>query len=153
MKLSDFLLFVANKHLLPKTKDQVEAELKSQGEIPGKKQKIWKWMSIRAMTSSFKTVWKDLNAKIEARYKEQDDLCLNWLVDDFGIYDKIAKIAPTPVVKGAAKRLRDEAITKVEGKTWTVIEDWLKKFEGMVDFATFFRTGKDDFTGLSQGML
>ena len=153
MKLSDFLLFVANKHLLPKTKDQVEAELKSQGEIPGKKQKIWKWMSIRAMTSSFKTVWKDLNAKIEARYKEQDDLCLNWLVDDFGIYDKIAKIAPTPVVKGAAKRLRDEAITKVEGKTWTVIEDWLKKFEGMVDFATFFRTGKDDFTGLSQGIL
>ena len=153
MKLSDFLLFVANKHLLPKTKDQVEAELKSQGEIPGKKQKIWKWMSIRAMTSSFKTVWKDLNAKIEARYKEQDDLCLNWLVDDFGIYDKIAKIAPTPVVKGVAKRLRDEAITKVEGKTWTVIEDWLKKFEGMVDFATFFRTGKDDFTGLSQGML
>ena len=153
MKLSDFLLFVANKHLLPKTKDQVEAELKSQGEIPGKKQKIWKWMSIRAMTSSFKTVWKDLNAKIEAHYKEQDDLCLNWLVDDFGIYDKIAKIAPTPVVKGAAKRLRDEAITKVEGKTWTVIEDWLKKFEGMVDFATFFRTGKDDFTGLSQGML
>ena len=153
MKLSDFLLFVANKHLLPKTKDQVEAELKSQGEIPGKKQKIWKWMSIRAMTSSFKTVWKDLNAKIEARYKEQDDLCLNWLVDDFGIYDKIAKIAPTSVVKGAAKRLRDEAITKVEGKTWTVIEDWLKKFEGMVDFATFFRTGKDDFTGLSQGIL
>lgn len=153
MKLSDFLLFVANKHLLPKTKDQVEAELKSQGEIPGKKQKIWKWMSIRAMTSSFKTVWKDLNAKIEARYKEQDDLCLNWLVDDFGIYDKIAKIAPTPVVKGAAKRLRDEAITKVEGKTRSVIEDWLKKFEGMVDFATFFRTGKDDFTGLSQGML
>ncbi len=153
MKLSDFLLFVANKHLLPKTKDQVEAELKSQGEIPGKKQKIWKWMSIRAMTSSFKTVWKDLNAKIEARYKEQDDLCLNWLVDDFGIYDKIAKIAPTPVVKGAAKRLRDEAITKVEGKTRSVIEDWLKKFEGMVDFATFFRTGKDDFTGLSQGIL
>ena len=153
MKLSDFLLFVANKHLLPKTKDQVEAELKSQGEIPGKKQKIWKWMSIRAMTSSFKMVWKDLNAKIEARYKEQDDLCLNWLVDDFGIYDKIAKIAPTPVVKGAAKRLRDEAITKVEGKTRSVIEDWLKKFEGMVDFATFFRTGKDDFTGLSQGML
>ena len=153
MKLSDFLLFVANKHLLPKTKDQVEAELKSQGEIPGKKQKIWKWMSIRAMTSSFKTVWKDLNAKIEAHYKEQDDLCLNWLVDDFGIYDKIAKIAPTPVVKGAAKRLRDEAITKVEGKTRSVIEDWLKKFEGMVDFATFFRTGKDDFTGLSQGML
>ena len=153
MKLSDFLLFVANKHLLPKTKDQVEAELKSQGEIPGKKQKIWKWMSIRAMTSSFKTVWKDLNAKIEARYKEQDDLCLNWLVDDFGIYDKIAKIAPTTVVKGAAKRLRDEAITKVEGKTRSVIEDWLKKFEGMVDFATFFRTGKDDFTGLSQGIL
>ena len=153
MKLSDFLLFVANKHLLPKTKDQVEAELKSQGEIPGKKQKIWKWMSIRAMTSSFKTVWKDLNAKIEAHYKEQDDLCLNWLVDDFGIYDKIAKIAPTTVVKGAAKRLRDEAITKVEGKTRSVIEDWLKKFEGMIDFATFFRTGKDDFTGLSQGIL
>ena len=56
-------------------------------------------------------------------------------------------------MKGAAKRLRDEAITKVEGKTRSVIEDWLKKFEGMVDFATFFRTGKDDFTGLSQGML
>ena len=153
MKLSDFLLFVANKHLLPKTKEQVEAELKTQGSIPGKKQKLWKRMSIRAMTSSLKTVWKDLNAKIEARYKEQDELCLNWLVDEFWIYDKIAKIAPTPVVKGAAKRLRDEAIAKVEGKNWSVIEDWLKKFEGMVDFATFFRTGKDDFTGLSQWIL
>ena len=83
MKLSDFLLFVANKHLLPKMKEQVEAELKTQGSIPGKKQKLWKRMSIRAMTSSFKTVWKDLNAKIEARYKEQDELCLNWLVDEF----------------------------------------------------------------------
>ena len=153
MKLSDFLLFVANKHLLPKTKEQVEAELKTQGSIPGKKQKLWKRMSIRAMTSSFKTVWKDLNAKIEARYKEQDELCLNWLVDEFWIYDKIAKIAPTAIVQGAAKRLRDEAIAKVEGKTWSVIEDWLKKFEGMVDFATFFRTGKDDFTGLSQWIL
>ena len=153
MKLSDFLLFVANKHLLPKTKEQVEAELKTQGEIPGKKQRVWKWMSIRAMTSSVKTVWKDLTAKIESRYKEQDDLCLNWLIDDFWIYDKIAKIIPWDVVKSAANSLRDEAISKVEGKTWAVIEDWLKRFEGMWDFATFFRTGKDDFTGLKQAAL
>lgn len=153
MKLSDFLLFVANKHLLPKTKEQVEAELKTQGEIPGKKQRVWKWMSIRAMTSSVKTVWKNLTAKIESRYKEQDEDCLNWLIDDFGIYDKIAKIVPWDVVKGAANSLRDEAISKVEGKTWAVIEDWLKRFEGMWDFATFFRTGKDDFTGLKQAAL
>ena len=153
MKLSDFLLFVANKHLLPKTKEQVEAELKTQGEIPGKKQRVWKWMSIRAMTSSVKTVWKNLTAKIESRYKEQDDLCLNWLIDDFWIYDKIAKIIPWDVVKSAANSLRDEAISKVEGKTWAVIEDWLKRFEGMWDFATFFRTGKDDFTGLKQAAL
>lgn len=153
MKLSDFLLFVANKHLLPKTKEQVEAELKTQGEIPGKKQRVWKWMSIRAMTSSVKTVWKNLTAKIESRYKEQDDLCLNWLIDDFWIYDKIAKIIPWDVVKSAANSLRDEAISKVEGKTWAVIEDWLKRFEGMWDFATFFRTGKDDFTGLKQATL
>ena len=153
MKLSDFLLFVANKHLLPKTKEQVEAELKTQGEIPGKKQRVWKWMSIRAMTSSVKTVWKNLTAKIESRYKEQDEDCLNWLIDDFGIYDKIAKIIPWDVVKSAANSLRDEAISKVEGKTWAVIEDWLKRFEGMWDFATFFRTGKDDFTGLKQAAL
>ena len=153
MKLSDFLLFVANKHLLPKTKEQVEAELKTQGDIPGKKQRVWKWMSIRAMTSSVKTVWKNLTAKIESRYKEQDDLCLNWLIDDFWIYDKIAKIIPWDVVKSAANSLRDEAISKVEGKTWAVIEDWLKRFEGMWDFATFFRTGKDDFTGLKQAAL
>lgn len=153
MKLSDFLLFVANKHLLPKAKEQVEAELKTQGEIPGKKQRVWKWMSIRAMTSSVKTVWKNLTAKIESRYKEQDEACLNWLIDDFGIYDKIAKIVPWDIVKGAANSLRDEAISKVEGKTWAVIEDWLKRFEGMWDFATFFRTGKDDFTGLEQAAL
>lgn len=153
MKLSDFLLFVANKHLLPKTKEQVEAELKTQGEIPGKKQRVWKWMSIRAMTSSVKTVWKNLTAKIESRYKEQDEDCLNWLIDDFWIYDKIAKIIPWDVVKSAANSLRDEAISKVEGKTWAVIEDWLKRFEGMWDFATFFRTGKDDFTGLKQAAL
>ena len=153
MKLSDFLLFVVNKHLLPKTKEQVEAELKTQGEIPGKKQRVWKWMSIRAMTSSVKTVWKNLTAKIESRYKEQDEDCLNWLIDDFWIYDKIAKIIPWDVVKSAANSLRDEAISKVEGKTWAVIEDWLKRFEGMWDFATFFRTGKDDFTGLKQAAL
>ena len=153
MKLSDFLLFVANKHLLPKTKEQVEAELKTQGDIPGKKQRVWKWMSIRAMTSSVKTVWKNLTAKIESRYKEQDEDCLNWLIDDFWIYDKIAKIIPWDVVKSAANSLRDEAISKVEGKTWAVIEDWLKRFEGMWDFATFFRTGKDDFTGLKQAAL
>lgn len=153
MKLSDFLLFVANKHLLPKTKDQVEAEIKSQGEVPGKKEKVWKWMSIRAMTSSIKTVWKNFTAKIEARYKEQDEACLNWLVDDFAIYDKIAKLIPAPIAKGAAKNLRDEAIAKLEGKNWGAIEDWLKKFEGMVDFATFFRTGKDDFTGIGQEAL
>jgi hypothetical protein len=35
------------------------------------------------------------------------------------------------VVKSAANSLRDEAISKVEGKTWAVIEDWLKRFEGM----------------------
>ena len=153
MKLSDFLLFVANKHLLPKTKEQVEAELKTQSDIPGKKQRVWKWMSIRAMTSSVKTVWKNLTAKIESRYKEQDEDCLNWLIDDFWIYDKIAKIIPWDVVKSAANSLRDEAISKVEGKTWAVIEDWLKRFEGMWDFATFFRTGKDDFTGLKQAAL
>ena len=153
MKLSDFLLFVANKHLLPKTKDQVEAELKSQWQIPWKQEKVWKWMSIHGMTSSIKTVWKNLQSKIDARYKEQDDACLAWLVDDFWIYDKIAKIIPADIVKGASWALRDEAIAKLEGKTWAGIEDWLKKFEGMVDFATFFRTGKDDFTGLSQGAL
>jgi hypothetical protein len=40
-------------------------------------------MSIHGMTSSIKTVWKNLQSKIDARYKEQDDACLAWLVDDF----------------------------------------------------------------------
>jgi hypothetical protein len=40
-------------------------------------------MSIHGMISSIKTVWKNLQSKIDTRYKEQDDACLAWLVDDF----------------------------------------------------------------------
>lgn len=147
MILSDFLLFIANKKLQPKTEQQAKAEQITIKNLEKKDQKGWKWLTIRGLTSGVKSVWGTLKKKVDEYYKDQDDEALAWLVNDFAIYDKIAKVAGiSSAVSWASAALRDEAISKQESLAWTPIERWLGKFEKMVDFPTFFKTGKDDVT-------
>lgn len=150
MSLSDFLLFVANKNLQPKTKEQAELELQAMKDVPSKVNRKWSFYSISSMSSAIKTVWKNMKSKVNAYYKEQDDACLSRLVNDFAIYDKIKNAVPFAAsVASASDTLADEARSKLESSIWSNIETWLKKFESMNDFATFFRTGKDELSGRS----
>lgn len=154
MTVSDFIFFVKNKHLQAKTAEQAEDEKTALNDIVGKKNKSWKWLTIQGLTKGVKSVVGSVKKKMDEYYKDQDDQAMAWLVNDFAIYDKIAKVVGfSDAAVWASGALRDEAIGKLEGVAWAPIESWLGKFEKMVDFATFFKTGKDDFTGLGLSSL
>lgn len=126
MSYSDFLLFLNEKNLIPKTEKQVEADLKAFEDIPSTTKRNWKRVSVQSMIYSIKNVWKNLTSKIDEYYKEQDEACLDWLVSSVGIYKMVGNsLSWIPSVKSAADKLHYDQLSKAEKNTRKSIEDWI----------------------------
>ena len=150
MSYSDFLLFLNEKNLAPKTEKQVEADLKAFEDIPSTTKRNWKRVSVQSMIYSIKNVWKNLTSKIDEYYKEQDEACLDWLVSSVGIYKMVGNsLSWIPSVKSAADKLHYDQLSKAEKNTRKSIEDWIWKFKGMQDFSALFETGVDHPSGMT----
>ena len=150
MSYSDFLLFLNEKNLTPKTEKQVEADKKAFEDIPSTTKRNWKRVSVQSMIYSIKNVWKNLTSKIDEYYKEQDEACLDWLVSSVGIYKMVGNsLSWIPSVKSAADKLHYDQLSKAEKNTRKSIEDWIWKFKGMQDFSALFETGVDHPSGMT----
>lgn len=150
MSYSDFLIFLNEKNLAPKTEKQVEADLKAFEDIPSTTKRNWKRVSVQSMIYSIKNVWKNLTSKIDEYYKEQDEACLDWLVSSVGIYKMVGNsFSWIPSVKSAADKLHYDQLSKAEKNTRKSIEDWIWKFKGMQDFSALFETGVDNPSGMT----
>lgn len=150
MSYSDFLIFLNEKNLAPKTEKQVEADLKAFEDIPSTTKRNWKRVSVQSMIYSIKNVWKNLTSKIDEYYKEQDEACLDWLVSSVGIYKMVGNsFSWIPSVKSAADKLHYDQLSKAEKNTRKSIEDWIWKFKWMQDFSALFETGVDNPSGMT----
>ena len=150
MSYSDFLLFLNEKNLTPKTEKQAEADLKAFEDIPSTTKRSRKRVSVQSMIYSIKNVWKNLTSKIDEYYKEQDEACLGWLVSSVGIYKMVGdSLSRIPSVKSAADKLHYDQLSKAEKNTRKSIEDWIWKFKGMQDFSALFETGVDNPSGMT----
>jgi len=126
MSYSDFLLFLNEKNLTPKTEKQVEADKKAFEDIPSTTKRNWKRVSVQSMIYSIKNVWKNLTSKIDEYYKEQDEACLDWLVSSVGIYKMVGDtFSWIPSVKSASDQLHYDQLSKAEKNTRKSIEDWI----------------------------
>ena len=150
MSYSDFLLFLNEKNLTPKTEKQVEADKKAFEDIPSTTKRNWKRVSVQSMIYSIKNVWKNLTSKIDEYYKGQDEACLDWLVSSVGIYKIVGDtFSWIPSVKSASDQLHYDQLSKAEKNTRKSIEDWIWKFKGMQDFSALFETGVDHPSGMT----
>ncbi len=126
MSYSDFLLFLNEKNLTPKTEKQVEADKKAFEDIPSTTKRNWKRVSVQSMIYSIKNVWKNLTSKIDEYYKGQDEACLDWLVSSVGIYKMVGDtFSWIPSVKSASDQLHYDQLSKAEKNTRKSIEDWI----------------------------
>lgn len=150
MSYSDFLLFVNEKKLIPKTekiakreKEEFIKDIESK-QIPGG----FKWMSIHSLVSSVKTIWKKVNEGLDNYQKEQDQACLDWLTQDVGIYKKLENALGwlAPSLKDSLAKLHDDEVNRLEKDTWKEIEEWITVFSG-IEFADVFETGFDPASG------
>ena len=150
MSYSDFLLFLNEKNLTPKTEKQVEADKKAFEDIPSTTKRNWKRVSVQSMIYSIKNVWKNLTSKIDEYYKGQDEACLDWLVSSVGIYKMVGDtFSWIPSVKSASDQLHYDQLSKAEKNTRKSIEEWIWKFKGMQDFSALFETGVDNPSGMT----
>lgn len=150
MSYSDFLLFLNEKNLTPKTEKQVGADKKAFEDIPSTTKRNWKRVSVQSMIYSIKNVWKNLTSKIDEYYKGQDEACLDWLVSSVGIYKMVGDtFSWIPSVKSASDQLHYDQLSKAEKNTRKSIEDWIWKFKGMQDFSALFETGVDHPSGMT----
>jgi hypothetical protein len=80
MSYPDFLLFISEKNLAPKTELMAEEEkIKIQDIVSHTTTKL-KWVSIGSLIYSFKNIWKSLSDGIDNYQKKQNEECMNWLV-------------------------------------------------------------------------
>ncbi len=149
MSYPDFLLFLNEKKLIPKTEKIAEREKQTIKDITSKTMPGGlKWMSIHSLISSVKNIWKKINEKLDAYQKDQDQACLDWLTQDVGIYKKLEKalgwIAPS--LKDSFAKLHDDEISRLEKDTWKGIEEWITIFSG-IEFPDVFESGLDPASG------
>ena len=144
MSYPDFLLFISEKNLAPKTELMAEEEKVKIQDIVSHTTTKLKWVSIGSLIYSFKNIWKSLSDGIDNYQKKQNEECMNWLVGKW-IYDKVAKWFgwASPALKEAAMQAQDKAEKWMDKAIWEWIDAWLKEFSGMADFANFFANWVD----------
>lgn len=115
MSYSDFLFFLKEKNLTPKTAQQAEEEQRASQDVISSKQRKWKFVSIHSIMYGIKNIWKSLNSKLDEYQKEQDDAFLDYLVSDVGIYKMLGNtLGFIPSIKDAANKLHEDAMLKKE---------------------------------------
>ena len=149
MSISDFLLFLNEKKLTPKTETIAKREESEIIEdIHSYKKGSLGWISMHSLVFSVKNIWKKINEGLDNYQKAQDEACLNWLTQDVGIYNLLNKgigwLAPS--LSDAFTDLHDKAIAEKEKNNWKSIEEWIGIF-GACEFPDIFADGKDPATG------
>lgn len=92
MSIPDFLLFLNEKKLTPKTETMAKREeLSIIQDIHSHQKGSLKWISIHSLVFSVKNIWKKINEGLDNYQKAQDEACLNWLTQDVGIYNLLDK--------------------------------------------------------------
>ena len=86
MSYSDFLFFLNEKKLAPKTQSQGEEEKQARQDVISSHNRMWKFTSIQSVLFARKTIWKNLNSKLDEYQKEQNEDFLGYLVTGKGIY-------------------------------------------------------------------
>lgn len=144
MSYPDFLIFLNEKGLTPKTERMAEAEKMKIKDIVSHTKTTWKWVSIWSIIYSFKNIWKTINDWMNNYQKKQDEDCLNWLVWKW-VYDKIWKALGwmSPALAEAAMQAQDKAEKWMDKAIWEWIDSWLKEFSSLADFANFFEKWQD----------
>ena len=148
MSYSDFLFFLNEKKLAPKTQSQVEEEKQARQGVISSHNRTWKFTSIQSVLFARKTIWKNLNSKLDEYQKEQNEDFLGYLVTGKGIYKWIwDTLGFIPSIKDAANKLHEEAMLKKDANIWKGIEAWINKFASMQDYANLFEKGFDHPSG------
>lgn len=115
MTYSDFLFFLKEKNLTPKTAQQAEEEQKASQDVISSTRRKRSFTSIHSIIYGIKNIWKNLNSKLDEYQKEQDEAFLGYLVSDVGIYRILGNtFGFIPAVKDAANRLHEDAMLKKE---------------------------------------
>ena len=144
MSYPDFLVFLSEKQLSPRTERMAEDEKVRIKDVVSHTTTKIKWMTIWWLIYSFKNIWKTLNDWIDNYQKKQNQECLDWLVSKW-IYDKIWKWFwwASPSLAEAAMQAQDKAEKWMDKATWEGIDTWLKEFSSLADFANFFEKWVD----------
>ncbi len=148
MSYPDFLIFLQEKQLTPKTEAIAKREKQKIDDIHSSQHRKLKRVSIHSLVFSVKNIWKKINDGVSNYQKSQDEACLDWLTGDVGIYKLLNKglwwIAPA--LSDTLTALQDGVVAEKEKKNWGSIEHRLKIFKG-VEFPDIFSSGKDPATG------
>jgi hypothetical protein len=139
MDYNSFMLFVSEKGLKPRRTAEAKA-LKDQQDkkdismVNAKKRKR-NWFSAKTISQGVKGIWKKINDGIDQYNKDQVDKFNDWMVEDLGIYDIVAKtLGFIPSVKEAAAGLQMEHYLERDNKIRKKIDFWLGKFRADPDF-------------------
>jgi hypothetical protein len=91
MSYPDFLIFLQEKQLTPKTAAIAEREKQKIDDIHSSQHRKLKRVSIHSLVFSVKNIWKKINDGVSNYQKSQDEACLDWLTGDVGIYKLLNK--------------------------------------------------------------
>ena len=154
MSYPDFLLFINEKHLTPKTERMAEDEKHKIKDIVSHTSTKLKWVSIWSLIYSFKNIWKTLSDWMDSYNKKQNEECLNLLISKW-IFDKVNKWFgwTSPALADAAIKAQDKAEKWADKAAWEAIDTWLKEFSSLADFANFFEKWADAPSGQRMRML
>lgn len=148
MSYPDFLIFLQEKQLTPKTEAIAKREKQKIDDIHSSQHRKLKRVSIHSLVFSVKNIWKKINDGVSDYQKAQDEACLDWLTGDVGIYNLLNKGLwwLAPALSDTLTALQDKVVSEKEKKNWDSIEQRLKIFKG-VEFPDIFSSGKDPATG------
>lgn len=144
MSYPDFLVFLNEKSLYPKSSRMAEEEKVHIQDIISHKTTKIKWVSIHSLIYSMKSIWKNINDWLDKYQKKQDEACLK-LIENKGIYDGIKKWVgwASPALAYSLSSAQDKAEEGQDKDVRWEIDEWLKQFSSLWDFANFFEKWED----------
>ena len=150
MSYSDFILFMNEKKLFPKTEEQAKFELAASSDVISSKTRKWKFVSLWDIVFWIKNIWKTINDKLDERKKKQHQEFLDYLVSEKKIYSVIWNVFGfIPWIKEVSENLNNEAMLNKESNTRKAIEERINKFSKLQDFANFFSKWIDHPSGFT----
>ncbi len=142
MDWNNFLIFFTQKWLYPQTEEEAKDAIQRQDNefkmVNGWKWKL-NWFSLINIKNVFKTIKWNINKKIEAYNKAQDEKLEDILIWDWWLYNTLAWVLWfIPSMKNGLWELQQEYYNDRDNRTWKKIEYYLKIFQSDPDFWTTF---------------